>query len=211
MLPAVTACSVPLRVFGRPNVDSRWLCPPFASPVMRLRAPPVVPRIRPGDTGLDLEDQSCFYRPCANTTCFHRSERLVPIGPAPSALCLRSRRRVSGRHWHPGVAHQEPSFRHAFTHSGCGLDPSPFLAFRQGFLGHMPPIDFCSCQIQQHPAELPRPCRFFAVASYRASGNHASFEPSPAEFSLARGLVEHRCSTFLRPPLLRPLAAVDLP
>jgi hypothetical protein len=60
--------------------------------------------------------------------------------------------------------------------------PKSFPGFRQGFLGHMPPIDFCSCQIQKHPAKLPRPCRFFAVASYRASGNHVSFEPCPLSF-----------------------------
>jgi hypothetical protein len=89
--------------------------------------------------------------------------------------------------------------------------PKSFPGFRQGFLGHMPPIDFCSCQIQKHPAKLPRPCRFFCGSELPRFREPCLFRAMPAEFSLARGLVEHRCSTFLRPPLLRPLASVDLP
>jgi hypothetical protein len=158
----------PLRVFGRPNVDSRWLCPPFASPVMRLGTPSVVPRNRPGDTVLAFEDQSCFHLPCANTTCFHRSERLAPIGPAPSALCLRSRRRGSGRHWHSRCGAPRAQLPTCVHPQWLCARPKCLPGFSPGVPGPHAAHRLLQLSDPKAPRRTAQTLSLVAVASYRA-------------------------------------------
>jgi hypothetical protein len=201
--PTITLC----RDARCPTLGSSGRCRPCSRPMIRLadapcRCPQPVPGIpsraarararvpasQPKDA--DLQAQGAFHQQ-------------VP----PSTPGLAPERRPHGPPLVPRLCHRGPSFRHAFTPPPRGtLDPRASRLFAGA------PGPHAACQLLQWsvPRAHQRAARSpaSAVASHVPPGDAAPCGAPSAGLPQVRGRLAFPPR---RPPLRRPLAAVDLP
>lgn len=114
----------------------------------------------PGSRRVVPRNQEPFPR--QRTKC-HRlpgSKRLPPTGPATTLPLAGAQGSAAMAATGTSALPPQPSFRHAFTHTEVRARPAYLAGYSPELAGHVPPIDFCSCQDPRARPTLAKPNPF---------------------------------------------------